>query len=87
MNAYVLTADRLRVIEGVGGVDVGPDGMAAIRGADAAAQPLATVPVAGGTWVVLGTHVPPGWERLVTVEIDGDGGWPPEPPPDVDSEG
>jgi hypothetical protein len=95
MNAYVMSEDGAHVIEGVDSLEVHPNQVALIRGGGGAGQLLAAVKLSDSVWVAIGDRPPaatPASPRPVrSAERDpvlvGDGGWPPEPPPDVDSEG
>lgn len=92
MNAYVTTADGVRVIEGAGWLEVAEDGVVLVRGSDREHRPIAAVRLGGRCWVAIGSRPPARLERAVieearqTAAAVGAGGWPPEPPPDVDSE-
>jgi hypothetical protein len=90
MNAYVMTADGVRVIEGGGWLEVHPDDIVLVRSADPERRPLAAVKLSDRLWVALGERPPEPWSgqsRTPVAATPGvDGGWPAEPPPDVDSE-
>jgi hypothetical protein len=88
MNAYVMTADGARVIEGGGWLELHPEDVVVVRSDDAERRPMAAVKLSDRLWVALGERPPEPWsgERRVPA-ARADGGWPPEPAPDVDSEG
>jgi hypothetical protein len=92
MNAYVMTADGARVIEGGGWLEVHPDDIVVVRSDDAERRPMAAVKLSERLWVALGERPPEPWSGAgqapaATPALVGDGEWPPEPPPDVDSQG
>lgn len=109
MNAYVMTADGVYVIEGAGWLEVHPDEIVLIRSNEPERRPMASVKLSDRLWVAIGEKPPARWPQVgplpeetpappVAVRtpdrppdappiVLGDGGWPSEPPPDVDSEG
>lgn len=94
MNAYFVTDDGVHVIEGVGCMEVHPDQVALVRGGDPERRLLAAARLSDRLWVAIGDRPParlpasPRRERTparaASVFFD-EAGWPPEPPPDVDS--
>lgn len=95
MNAYVMTEDGIRVIAGAGWIDVRPDDVVLIRGEDRERRALAAVRLSKRLWVALGDEPPAAYPPSVAAEpqmtageaaTTSEGGWPPEPPPDVDSQ-
>ena len=92
MNAYVMTADGARLVEGGGWLEVHPDDIVVIRSDDAERRPMAAVKLSDRLWVALGERPPEPWSgesrspAAVPAPVD-EGCWPSEPPPDVDSEG
>jgi hypothetical protein len=92
MNAYVVTAEGARVIEGGGWLEVHPDDIVVVRSDDAERRPMAAVKLADRLWVALGERPPEPWSgqdraQPAVPAVPDQGGWTPEPPPDVDSEG
>lgn len=88
MNAYVMTADR---VGDAAWLEVHPDDIVLIRSGDPERRPVAAVKLSGRLRVALGERPPrPGPRRAgaqpALREPVGNGGWPPEPPPDVDSD-
>jgi hypothetical protein len=73
------------VIEG-GWLEVHPDDIVVIRSDDDERRPMAAVKLSDRLWVALGERPPEPWSGTIRAPVD-EGGWPPEPPPDVDSEG
>lgn len=87
-----MTADGARVVEGGGWLEVHPDDIVVIRSDDAERRPMAAVKLSDRLWVALGERPPGPWsgESAAAAAVPapvGEGGWPSEPPPDVDSEG
>lgn len=95
MNGYVMKADGVQVIEGAGSLEFHPDQIVLIQSDDPERRPLAAVKLSDRLWVAIGEQPPARWrqanpsseETPATPVGVGDGGWPFEPPPDVDSEG
>lgn len=97
-----MTPNGTRVVKGAGWLEVHPQDVVLICGDDPDRRALAAVKLSERTWVALGETPPEGCSRTaeaqaaasVAVHRNGpsevaplaDGGWPPEPPPDVDSE-
>jgi hypothetical protein len=91
MNAYVMTRDGVRVVEGAGWLEVHPDDIVLLRSNDPERRPMAAVKLSDRLWVALGDRPPARWSDKGRVDaavpaLAADGGWPPEPPPDVDSD-
>jgi hypothetical protein len=91
MNAYVMTGDGVRVVEGAGWLEVHPDDIVLVRSDDPERRPMAAVKLSDRLWVALGERPPLPWFQdgrppVAKPALVGDGAWPPEPPPDVDSE-
>lgn len=93
MNAYVIAAGRVHVVSGAGWLEVHPEQVVMIRGQDPERRPLAAVRLSDALWVALGDEPPACLEPQVSsaerqaVDVPGiEEGWPPEPPPDVDSQ-
>jgi hypothetical protein len=91
MNAYVMTRAGVRVVEGAGWLEVHPDDIVLLRSNDPERRPMAAVKLSDRLWVALGDRPPARWSDKDRVHaavpaLVADGGWPPEPPPDVDSD-
>jgi hypothetical protein len=90
-----MTSEGTHVIEGATWIELHPGEVALIRGGDPERRPVAAIKLSEGLWVALGDEPPatgsqvrPAGRQATTPvpATSGDGGWPPEPPPDVDSE-
>lgn len=110
MNAYVMIADGVHVIEGAGWLEIHPDDIVLIGSNDPERRTMAAVKLSDRLWVAIGeqpparlpaagplaeeTPAPPAVVMRKREQLPdslpivvADGGWPSEPPPDVDSEG
>ena len=93
MNAYVMTADGVHVMEDACRLEVRPDEVVLIHGDDRGGRPIAAAKLSDHLWVALGERPPARWQSPSPPPVEApavaaaEGGWPPEPPPDVDSEG
>jgi hypothetical protein len=91
MNAYVMTPNGVQVVEGAGWLEVHPDDIVLIRCGEPERRPMAAVKLSDRLWVALGERPPVPWSEAgvgsTTTEPVVENAWPPEPPPDVDSEG
>ncbi|HZU60391.1 MAG TPA: hypothetical protein VE983_05465 [Solirubrobacteraceae bacterium] len=76
-NAYVVTASRTYLLPGGSWLSV-EEGVVVVR-QGAKGRPVAAVALSPGTLVAIGTGPP-----LELESAPAAGGWPPEPPPDVD---
>ncbi|HZU17379.1 MAG TPA: hypothetical protein VFD01_12380 [Candidatus Dormibacteraeota bacterium] len=79
-NAYVVAAGRTYLLPGGSWLEV-EEGMVVVR-RGARGRPIAAVALSPGTLVAIGTGPPIELEPTPAA-----GGWPPEPPPDVDEVG
>lgn len=87
-----MTADGVQVVEGAGWLEVHPDDIVLVRSGEPERRPIAAVRLSDRLWVALGERPPERWcengaRPAAVPALAEDEGWPPEPPPDVDSEG
>jgi hypothetical protein len=95
MKAYIMTANGVHVVEGACSLEVHEDEIVLVRSSDPERRVVAAAKLADRLWVAIGEQPPATRPRAGSLPDEtpappvpvGNGGWPPEPPPDVDSEG
>lgn len=94
VNAYVVTGENMHVIEGADRLEVSGGDVMLIQGDHPERGPVAAVKLSDQLWVAIGDEPPSRLPQTTALSeqtpmqqaMTRDGGWPFEPPPDVDSE-